>query len=110
MTEPAPDDIRETSTPDAGERADPDKRRRVPPPDETDTTVDRAHLALDEIEARRQAEAAHDATDHDAAPELDDDTRRAELDRWVDQDTTEQDDAQDDGPTRERGWDDDTDE
>ena len=67
--EPAVRDIREISTPDSGEHADPAQRRRVPLPDETTATVARAQLALTEIDARQQAEAAENA-------------RLAELAQW----------------------------
>lgn len=69
QVEPPVRDIREISTPDPGEHADPAQRRRVPLPDETAATVARAQLALTEIDARQQAEAAENA-------------RLAELTQW----------------------------
>jgi hypothetical protein len=82
LLEAAPPDIRETSMPDPGERTDPD-RRRVPRRDETTATVDRAQIALAEIHARHDAEAAEQAHAVQAPP---DDERRDELLRWADQD------------------------
>ncbi|MGH3616043.1 MAG: hypothetical protein ACRDRK_26320, partial [Pseudonocardia sp.] len=99
-------DIRETSTPDMGERADPAQRRRVPLRDETSVTVDRARLAVAEVDARRAAEAAaltdteqDHADDTDMADSADarvdpDAQRREELIRWSAQD--------DQGPGRDR--------
>ncbi|WP_219417705.1 MobF family relaxase [Pseudonocardia nigra] len=84
VIEPAPPDIRETSVPDAGERVDPQHRRRIPLPDEAAATVDRAQLALDEIKARRDAEAAEQA--HAAESPPDEEERRDELNRWDEQD------------------------
>ncbi|WP_165438432.1 AAA family ATPase [Pseudonocardia sediminis] len=108
VAEPAPDDIREASTPDPGERADPEERRRVPLPDETDTTLDRAYIAVDEIEARYRAEAAH-ARDEDTAAEPEDDIRLDELHRWAGHDVTtvssddHADAVEDDDPVLDRG-------
>jgi hypothetical protein len=83
-------DIRDTASPDAGERIDPQQRRRVPLPDETAATVNRARLGVAEIEARRAVEAA--ALDSDPEP-IDDlaaldgfdpeDERRDDLIRWA---------------------------
>jgi conjugative relaxase-like TrwC/TraI family protein len=88
LVEPAPPDIRDTAVPDAGERVDPAERRRVPLPDQTAATVDRAKLVLAEIETRRAAEAAEAAEQARAgAVEPDEDDRRDELARWADQDT-----------------------
>jgi len=103
-------DIRDVAAPDAGERADPQQRRRVPLPDETTTTVDRALLAVAEVEARRTAEAA--ALDEPSAPTFPvdgapdrngdrDDERREQLIRWADHNvgadpTTDMDDSTDD--------------
>lgn len=87
VIEPAPADIRETSEPDPGERTDPKQQRRVPLPDRTAATVDRAQLALDEIDARRHAEAAEQARTAETPP--DDDDRRDELARWAEQDHAE---------------------
>ena len=89
-------DIREVATSDAGERVDPKQRRRVPLVDETHATVDRARLAVVEVEARRAAEAAAlnvDEPDLDETPDvrpdgLDDEARREELIRWADHDST----------------------
>ncbi|WP_246633220.1 MobF family relaxase [Pseudonocardia nigra] len=84
-------DIRDATTPDAGEWIDPQQRRRVPLPDETAVTVDRARLGVAEIEARRAAEAA--ALDDDPEPVDDlapldgfdpEDERRNDLIRWAD--------------------------
>jgi len=91
-------DIRETSTPNVTERADPAQRRRVPLRDETSVTVDRARLAVAEVDARRVAEAAaltddldprddvnqdHAATAAAPVAEIDPDAeRREELIRW----------------------------
>ncbi|MGH3613219.1 MAG: hypothetical protein ACRDRK_11620, partial [Pseudonocardia sp.] len=91
-------DIRETSTPDAAERSDPAQRRRVPPRDETSATVDRARLAVAEVDARRAAEAAALADDEQNNADSDvvadtadagvdpDEQRREELIRWNEQD------------------------
>lgn len=89
-------DIRETSIPDAAERADPAQRRRVPLQNETSATVDRARLAVAEVDARRAAEAAALADDeqNDADGIADtevagvdpDEQRREELIRWSEQD------------------------
>jgi conjugative relaxase-like TrwC/TraI family protein len=80
-------DIRESSVRDAGERVDPTPQRRVPLPDETAVTVQRAQRALIEIEDRRVAEAAETA--RTAALEREEDlARREELLRWTDHDTT----------------------
>jgi hypothetical protein len=80
-------DIRETSVCDVGERVDPTPQRRVPLPDETAVTVQRAQRALTEIEDRRMAEAAETA--RTAALEREEDlARREELLRWTDHDTT----------------------
>jgi len=80
-------DIREISERDAGERADPEQRRRVPLPDETAATVDRAQLALAEIGARRAAEADEAARAAEVGPDEDD--RRDELARWAEQDAAD---------------------
>ncbi len=82
--ESAPVDIRERSTPEVSERVDPAERRRVPAPDRTAADVTRARLAVEEIEQRRAAEAAAD-TARQAGPPDDEDGRRAELARRVDQ-------------------------
>lgn len=89
---PAPVDIRDSSTPEASERIDPTERRRVPARDRTAADVARARLAVEEIEQRRAAEAAAEAARQIQPNE--DDARRAELARRVDQadeqvDTTE---------------------
>jgi hypothetical protein len=80
VLEPAPPDIRETSAPDPTERSDPHQRRLVPLPDEAAATVERARLALAEIEQRRAAESAEQAR---AAENPPDDEYRNELDRWT---------------------------
>jgi hypothetical protein len=100
-------DIRETSTPDTAERADPAQRRRVPLRDETSATVDRARLAVAEIDARRAAEAAAltDATEQDDADVEDrtgarvdpDEQRREDLIRFAEQDDRAAGDGVDDG-------------
>lgn len=77
-------DLRDTSTRDREERADPQQRHRVPRPDETAASADRAQLALAEIAARRAAEDAEQAQALEV--ESDDDTRRDELVRWADHD------------------------
>jgi hypothetical protein len=80
VLEPAPPDIREISVLDPGDRTDPQHQRRVPLPDEASATVDRARLALAEIEQRRAAEAAELARTAENPP---DDEHRDELDRWA---------------------------
>ena len=70
-------DIRDSSTPDPTEHADPAERRRVPTLDETTKTVHAAQTALAEIAARREAEAAAEA-----ARAAEEDERMAELHRW----------------------------
>jgi hypothetical protein len=82
VIEPASPDIRETSLPDDREHVDPTAPRRTPQRDKTTATVDRAHLALAEIEARQQAEAAEQARTHRTPP---DEERRDELHRWAHQ-------------------------
>ena len=77
-------DIRDTLAPDPTERADPDHRRRVPPPDELTFTVDRAHLVLAEVTDRHAAEQA--AADHAAELEPDDRAADRAADRVVDDD------------------------
>jgi hypothetical protein len=84
VIEPAPADIREISTPDPGERADP-QRRRVP--DDTSVTVERAQLAMAEIDARRAAEAAEQDRVTDTPLDHEDD-RREELISWTDDATS----------------------
>ena len=80
MIEPAAADIRETSTPDPGERADP-QRRWAPLRDEATAIVERARLAMAEIDARSAAEAAEQA--HTADVPADEDDRRDELINWA---------------------------
>jgi hypothetical protein len=92
--EPAPDewaasdlgppDIRHISIADPHERRDPEQRRRVPLVDETAATLDRAHAALAELEARAAAEAAEAARAVEVEP--DEEERRAELARWAELD------------------------
>jgi hypothetical protein len=55
-------------------------RRRIPPPDQTADTVERAHHTLAVIAARRHHEAVAAA---ELDPDTDEDTRRAELARWA---------------------------
>jgi hypothetical protein len=93
VVEPAPRDIRDTSTPDPSEYADPADPRRVPVPDRTADIVERGQAAVAEIEQRAHAEDAARARADEAEP--DDDARRAELARWADDDTS--DDTSDDG-------------
>lgn len=104
IIEPAPADIRETSTRDPQERADA-QRRRVPPRDETAASVDRAQVAVAEIQARRDAEVAEAARVAEAPPDEDD--RREDLSRWAEQDNSDgadtgRGDDVDDGPQLER--------
>jgi hypothetical protein len=98
VVEPGPPDIRHISTADRGERHDPEQRRRVPLIDETAATLDRAHAALAELQARAQAEAAETARAVELEP--DEDTRRAELARWAELDNADGDLAE-----RDRGRD-----
>jgi hypothetical protein len=44
-------DLRDTSTPERTEKADPAVRRRVPPPDVTTAAFDRAHRLLVDVAA-----------------------------------------------------------
>ncbi|MDN5749654.1 MAG: AAA family ATPase, partial [Pseudonocardia sp.] len=104
VIEPAPADIRETSAPDPRERTD-SQQRRVPLRDETAATVDRAQVAVAEIAARRDAEAAESARAAEVDPDEDD--RRDELSRWAEQDQPDVTDTGrgaeiDDGPQLER--------
>jgi len=85
--QPAAADIRDTSTRDAGERADPEQRRRVPRPAEAAASVARAQLARVEIAARRAAEATEQARAAEVEPDADD--RRQELARWADHDNAD---------------------
>lgn len=80
-------DIRD-SEPDPQEHNDPVERWRVPPPDLTASTVDRAQVALAEIHQRGAAEQA--AAAHAAELEPDEDARRAELARWAEDDQAEE--------------------
>jgi hypothetical protein len=91
VVEPSPPDIRHISTADAGEHTDPEHRRRLPLPDHTAAMVDRAEAALSELEQRARAEAAEAA--RTAQLEPDDDTRRAELARWADENTNTDEDS-----------------
>lgn len=77
-------DIRQTSAPDESERVDPAQRRRVPRVDETAATLERAQIALAQIEARQ----GHDADNEtrDGGQEPDESARRAELNRWAQDD------------------------
>ena len=75
LLETAIPDIRQTTTQDATEVADPAQRHRIPTADETADAIRRAQQALAEIEARRQ---------YDAARAAEDDARRAQLIRWAD--------------------------
>ncbi|MGQ0479999.1 MAG: MobF family relaxase [Pseudonocardia sp.] len=95
VIEPAPADIRDTSTRDAGEHTDPADRRRVLTPDETAVIMERAQAALVEIETRTQAEAAEASRVAELDP--DEDTRRAELTRWADDDESQDVDGDDCG-------------
>jgi hypothetical protein len=107
-------DIRDASTRDAAERADPAQRRRVPLRDETSATVDRARLAVAEVDARRAAEAAaltddvHEQDDaHDVADTGDarvdpDEQRREDLIRFGEQDDIAAGDGVDDGDVLSR--------
>lgn len=97
VVETAPPDIRHVSTVDAGERRDPEERRRVPPLDETAVILHRAQAAVTELEQRARAEAAEAA--RAAHLEPDEDTRRAELARWADEDT----DGEEQGRDRDHG-------
>lgn len=72
-------DVRETSARDATEDVDADERRRVPSADEAAEAVARAQVALAEIKARREADAAREAED----------ARRDQLNRWAEQDRAE---------------------
>ncbi|MCA1676895.1 MAG: hypothetical protein LC799_33545, partial [Actinobacteria bacterium] len=76
LTETAVPDIRETSTRDASEDADPSQRHRVPTADETTAAIARAQAALAELQARREADAAREAED----------ARREQLIQWAEQD------------------------
>ncbi len=78
MLETAVPDVRDVSTPDTAEHADP-QRGRVPSTDETAAAVTRAQIALAEIAARREADALREA-EHDERGET--------LTRWSDQDRT----------------------
>lgn len=69
-------DIWDTAVPDAGERADPAERRRVPSVDDTTATVDRAHLASMEIANRERLDELAERE------EPDDDALLDELARW----------------------------
>ncbi|WP_298797136.1 MobF family relaxase [Pseudonocardia sp. 73-21] len=74
-------DVRDTSTPDPTETADPSHRRHVPPAAESTLAVQRAQESLAEIAQRRAADAARaevDAAERDAAEAA----RREELARW----------------------------
>ena len=69
LVEPVPQDIRQVSVVDPGERADPAQRRRVIGPDEAAASVNRATLAIAEIRDRDAIERAH--TDETEVPEPD---------------------------------------
>jgi len=73
-------DVRDTTTRAATESTDPAERRRVPTADETAAAVARAQVALAEIAARAEADAAREARD------AEDHARREELTRWAEQD------------------------
>lgn len=98
--EPDAADIRDTTTPDPTERAEPAQRRRVPAADEAAAALDRAQRALAEITDRQHAEAA--AAAHAAEREPDDDTRLAELARWADDDRTSDMERSQDEPVLDR--------
>jgi len=92
-----PGDIRD-SQPDAHEHSDPVERRRVPLPDDTAVTVDRAQAALAEI--ARRAAVEREAAAHAAELEPDEDARRSELARWADE-------PDEQTAEHDQGWDDD---
>ncbi|WP_300008269.1 MobF family relaxase [Pseudonocardia sp.] len=74
-------DVRDVSTMDPTETADPAQRRRVRPVDETTVAVHRAQLSLAEIAQREAADAAREASDA-AARDATESARRAELTDW----------------------------
>jgi len=76
-------DIRATSTPDAGEAADPTDRHRVPTVEQVTADVARAQAALTEITTRQAAEADQAAR---LAAEA---ARREQLTRWAEHDDTD---------------------
>ncbi|MEJ3652037.1 MobF family relaxase [Actinomycetes bacterium KLBMP 9759] len=88
------DDIRERSTQDPTERADPSERRRVPIPDETAAAVERARIAALEVKQRRADEATQDAPEDMKG----DEARRDQLNQWavVDEDAVAARDQTDD--------------
>ncbi|MGH3566421.1 MAG: hypothetical protein ACRDRH_10380 [Pseudonocardia sp.] len=79
--ETAVPDVREVSTPDPTEAADPTERRRVRPVDETTLAVQRAQESLAEIGQRQAADTARAEADT-AEREAIEAARRAELSRW----------------------------
>ncbi len=68
--ETAVPDVREVSAAPTSERTDPAERRRIPTVDETAETVERAQIALAEITARQQAEAARAERDAEHLTDL----------------------------------------
>ncbi|MGH3628594.1 MAG: MobF family relaxase [Sciscionella sp.] len=78
LTETAVLDIRETSTRDASEDADPAQRHRVPTANETTAAIARAQAALAELQARREADKAREGEE----------ARREQLIQWAEQDRT----------------------
>lgn len=77
VIETAVPDIREFSVADGTEHADPARRYRVPPVDETAHSVTRARTALTEIHVRHDYDNTHERNDTSGEPAL-----------WADQDRT----------------------
>ena len=73
-------DVRERSTADPTERVDPAERRRVPMPDETTATVERARLAAVEMKQRHIDEVTHGASNYVVDCQ---DARRDQLNQWA---------------------------
>lgn len=77
-------DLRDRTTSNPTEHADPVQRRRVLPPDETAAAVARAQEVLAEITAREAADAQRAACDNEEA------ARAEELARWADYDQADE--------------------
>jgi hypothetical protein len=84
VSETAVPDIRDISTRDATEDADPAQRHRIPTAKETAAAIARAQAALAEIQARRETDEARAAEE----------ARRDELTRWAEADRTADEAAQ----------------